>query len=360
MDFLGSAAAIVLGKAADQVGQHVNEAVNSVVDPDKKKGLDYEEMVAPVQQEMMEKFPGLELLMLPEQRHLVLHQKVEAAELISDMMNLGLELADFPVGVPNVETPNTYAVRARDTGATYYLIEELSNGWEGFCCRDNCRRNMPMTFSVKNMRTKKVVAKIESPLACDPCWCGCYWCCCILPIPVCCCSRQATWYELAPVEGESQEMVYTAEPTRAIATASLGCTCSDCGCARKINAQTADGAVSFSLFKKFCCCGLNGCFSDNEVLSDWNVVDDEHDWQAPLGRIWHATWKTDYTPTGDKYPPLPEKGIGSMMKDLMKSLGKELFTDADTSLLECPHDGADAKAALITAALVSDYFYRES
>lgn len=367
MDFLGAGIGAVIGHVADSYGQQLNQAVNDAVDPDNKAGgpdkggLDFEAIIAPVQQEMRDTFPGLELLMLPDQKHLVLHQKVEAAELLSDMTNFGLAMADFPIGVPNVETPNTYAIRDRDTSVTYYLIEEMSNGWEGFCCRDQCRRNMPMKFAVKNMRTQRVVARIDSPMACDPCCCGCYWC--ILPVPVCCCSRQATWYEVGPPPGGptdiSNEDLYTVEPIRAIASASHGCTTSDCGCAWQINAQTADGSVQFQLFKRFCCCSSKGCFGFAELMSDWNIVDEQHDWKAPLGRTWTSNWKTDYIPTHEQYPPLPEQGTGSLMKNLVKDLGKELFTDADTSLLECPHEGADAKAALITAALVSDYFYRE-
>lgn len=357
----------IIGKAADSVGQVLNTSVAAVMDPDTKKGFSYDELVAPVPEEMQAKFPGLEMLMLPEQKHLVFHQKVEAAELMSTMAQIGLNVADVPISVPDVETPNTYAVRGRDNGITYYLVQELSNGWEGYCCRDQCRRNMPMKFIVKNLRTKEVVARIESPCACDPCCCGCWWFLCLIPIPVCCCSRTATWKELkVPIpEGtectpEALEAAYvTSESSRDIATASLGCTTSDCGCSMKIDAATADGSTNFSLFKRMCCCTSNGCMSDAELTSEWNIIDESHSWESPLGRIWKAMWKTDYQPTNDTYPPLPDPTVGSIFKDLFKHLGKDLFTDADTRLLECPHESANAKAALVTAALVADYFYSE-
>lgn len=354
MDIAGA----VIGAAAAVGAEAAADAVAAVT---KGPQIDYEELVAPVPQEMRDAWPGLEFFQLPDQKHLVVQQKVEPGELVTDMLSFGLAVSDVPIEIPGIERPNTYAVRSRDTGVTYYMIQELDNGCMGCICRDQCRQNMPMKLAVKNMRTKQVVGRIESPWACEPCCCGCWWFLCLIPIPVCCCTRRATWQELSgqiPTGGDEDiENVYYAEPVRDIASATIGFTHVDCGCARQMDISTADESVKFSLFKRCCCCGPKGCFGDAELISDWNMIDDTHPWETPLGRIFNSFWKQDYIPTNESYPPLVTEG-GFM--DLLKEIGKDLFTDADTSLIECPFDAANAKAGLVTAAIVSDYFYKEN
>jgi len=49
-----------------------------------------------------------------------------------------------------------------------------------------------------------------------------------------------------------------------------------------------------------------------------------------------------------------------VLVDLAKQVVKEIFTDADTYMMECPHDGAPEKAALITGVLINDMCYHET
>lgn len=327
----------VIGKAADVAGQAVNHVAQGVIQKE-KGGSNLEELVAPVQQEMREKFPGLELLAIPGQTQLVLQQKIEAAEVMADLADIALGVAGVDASV-SMETPNTYAVKGVD-GTTFYLIKETDRECD-YCWRNQCRTCMPLHFEVVSMHRKAVVAKIESPWGCDSGWCGTYGF-----IPVCCCLREATWTRLSNGEAVTEAPV---------AKVRLACTTGDCGCAKRFEAVTADETTKVSLYKRCCCCRPGGC-TPAEVFSELNILDDEHPNENPMGRIWHKFKIEDYEPTTDRYPKYEKE---ESLTDIVKSIAKEVFTDADTFFIECPHDNPDAKAALITAALINDFCYHE-
>jgi len=330
----------VIGAVADTAGQVLNDATQQVIMKDKT--ADYEELVAPVPQEMMDKYPGLELLMLPNQVQMVLQQKIEVAEVLATMVNMAQDEMQF-----NVETPNKYAVKQKEDGTLLYIIAERSNDCEGYCQRANCRTCMPFNFDIISARSKQIVASVESPWACDNLCCGMTYCCC----PACCCLRGATFYQVSG--GPDGQKV-------PIASVQEQCSTEQCGCVHKyaVSYPENTSAQPFALEIKTCGAALCDCSAN--VLAEANITDESHPYETPLGRVWPKIWINDYEPTNERYPGLPAKSVGEVLVDLAKQVVKEIFTDADTYMMECPHDGAPEKAALITGVLINDMCYHET
>jgi len=329
---------IMLGTAAGMVGGAINDAVSGVLDPDNKNGVNWEELLAPVPEEMKAKFPGHELFAIPDNNSLVLHQKMEATEILSGLMS---SVVDMDLGV---ETPNTYAIRTRDEGTTFYLFKEDPDV-AASCCRDQCRSNMPYKFDVTNMATGKKVATIDSPWACDDCCCG-LWCVPLFPIPVCCCMRTATW-TMTPEEGEERVLATMKKVPL------CGCTNS---CDRQLDIEIPETGTKFSMYRsnfpgKACCCNV----------SEMHFIDETHPYETPLGRLWPKSWVDEYEPTNDRYPKLKEKSVMGQIGDVLKEIGKDLIgSDADTFLVEMPHDGIAEKAGLMLGVLLFDMIYCET
>jgi len=314
------------------------------------KGADYEALVAPVPEQMQAQAPGLELLMIPDTTTLVLQQKIEAAEVAATIFNMATGQSDAE-GI-GIETPNKYAVKMRDTGVLLYYIEEDSNDCMGYMSRENCRACMPYNFNVTSARTQQRIGRIESPWACDNCCCG-LGCCCLLPIPVCCCLRSATWYQLDPANPDDE--------TKKVPLAQLAesCTTESFGCARKWEIQAVGTQTPpMTMYVKPCGMGCMCCCDPPLNV----LVDEQHpDQENPLARHWHKMWYDEYEPTNDRYPLLPEKeqSLGAAIMDAIKITLKEVFTDADTYLLEMPHDGPREKVGTIMGALLADMLTRE-
>jgi len=329
---------MMLGAAAGMAGGMINSAVQNVMDPDNKKKVNWDELVAPVPEEMVAKYPGHELLAVPDNNTLVLHQKMEATEILAGLV------ADFTGMDAGIETPNTYAIRTRDEGTTFYLLKEDPD-FANACMRDQCRSCMPYKFYVESMRTGKQVAVIDSPWACDDCCCG-VWCIPIC-IPVCCCMRQATWTMTPPDGGEERVLA-----TMAKVPLFGPCNC----CDRQLDIETPESGNKFTMYRnnfpgKSCCCNL----------SEMHFIDETHPYEKPLGKLWPKMWRTDYKPTNSRYPRLPEKNLMGEAMNLMKEIGKDLIgSDADTFLVEMPHDGISEKAGAMLGVVMYDMIYCET
>lgn len=326
----------VLGTAGGMIGGKINEAVQNVLDPDNKK-VNWDELVAPVPQEMIAQYPGHELFAIPDHNTLVLHQKMEATEILAGLVS---DFTDMDLGI---ETPNTYAIRTRDEGTTFYLLKE-DQGVASSCMRDQCRSNMPYKFYAMNMRTGQQVATLDSPCACDDCCCG-VWCipCCI---PVCCCMRTATWTMTTPDGGEGRVL---ATMRKVPLFGPTNC------CDRQFDIEVPESGKTFSMYRsnfpgKACCCNP----------SEMHFIDEQHPYETPLGRMWAKVWVSCYQPTSNRYPPLPPKSIMGQVGNVLKEIGKDLIgSDADTFLVELPFDGIAEKAGAMLGALMYDMVYCE-
>merc|ERR1719316_375960 len=305
----------------------------------------------------MDKHSGLELLALPEQTTLLLHQKVEPTEIIADMA------AYLDVAPMSIETPNTYAIRDRYGGATYYLIKE-DGDVASSCLRNECRRNMPYKFHVVNMRTGEQVGEIDSPWACDDCGCG-VWC---VPfcIPVWCCMRKATWTETLP--GKEPRVIAELKKKPLFG-------CRDfCNKRMDITFPQNSELPPAYMYSDDCDCYRDPCYYLCQCkcqMSSMIFLDEEgirkppgrkegQMDEAPLGRLWDKNWKDLYEPTNSRYPPLEQLSAGEDLKHWVKEIAKEAFTDADTYLVECPSDDPTHKAGLMLGSIMYDMIWRES
>merc|ERR1719379_463679 len=311
------------------VGGMVNDKLQDMFDKDKAP-MDWDKLIEPVQQDMRDKYPGLEMLALPATQ-LVLHQKMEPMEILADMAEM--------TGVTDmsIETPNTYAIRDRDSGITYYLIKEVESPMAA-CLRDQCRKEMPLHFEVVNMRTAIKVGRIESPMACPDACCGTCGCC----IPVCCCMRTATWTETMPDQPESVIASLAKKPLF---------NWNDCCNARfDLTFPSDPDLQDMYLYRDDCqcyrepfsyCCLCKCVFSELLFLDEQGIAlpPGRHEGcnggpGVAKGRTWNKYWMDEYkpTPTKDNRYPTLEKKEENMM-DFIKGTLKETFTDADTYLV---------------------------
>eukprot|EP00929_Paragymnodinium_shiwhaense_P027636 TRINITY_DN16182_c0_g1_i1.p1 TRINITY_DN16182_c0_g1~~TRINITY_DN16182_c0_g1_i1.p1 ORF type:complete len:337 (+),score=65.80 TRINITY_DN16182_c0_g1_i1:106-1116(+) len=330
-------AATVVGAAAEAVGVVVDEAANAAGEAN-KAAVDWDELLAPVPEEMRDKYPGLELLALPGQTQLVLQQKMSFTEMFSSAANV------YTGGLSDeVSMPNTYVVKTRDGGIGLYQIYETRR-LDGVCTdcfrTSGCGQCIPFTFDVYSARTEQPVARIESGCACSNCCCGLQ--CCILP--VCCCLRSATWYQWNGGEENGPALLSTQE--------SVACTQSSCLSNSRNRLYLPDGTQLPT------------------VLADHFGSIKEEEPENFLGMVWKKSWVEEYQPTTDRYPPLPEPGaMESFMqgfKDGLWAFGLDpeavmkMFTDADTYLVELPDDGHLEKAGLLMSIIMNDMVYHEN
>eukprot|EP00927_Polykrikos_kofoidii_P065658 TRINITY_DN61388_c0_g1_i1.p1 TRINITY_DN61388_c0_g1~~TRINITY_DN61388_c0_g1_i1.p1 ORF type:complete len:372 (+),score=49.06 TRINITY_DN61388_c0_g1_i1:78-1193(+) len=333
-----------IGAALGAAGDSLNGAVDAVTGGD-KEGPNWGEILAPVQQEMMEKYPGHELLALPDQTQLVFHKKVEITEIQSTLTSWG---SGFDL---HVETANTYAIRNRDEPKTTYYIVKEDKDMADVCMRDRCRRNMPYKFYLVDMRTGHEVAVLESDWACDDCCCG-VWCVPIC-IPVCCCLRSGTW-TMTPngPNGEGQRVV--AEVRQVPHCSPRTC------CDNDVAVKIPDTGKEFSLYRKNCditTCDMTCCLD----LSEMHIIDANSDYENPLGRLWKSLWTREYEPTNDRYPALPPKSVAAESTGIALEVGKSLLgSDAGTYLCEVPFDHPAEKAGLLLGVLMHDMIYNET
>jgi hypothetical protein len=127
-----------------------------------------------VSMKMRDRLPGHELLMLPEQTQLILHQKVEVAELLGDVV--GESMGGWFEGLNGLNTPNIYAVRSRD-GVTYFVLKQQveKKSMSSICCETLAAKccaakrciKQDFKFNVIDARTGEKVAVIDSPPALD-------------------------------------------------------------------------------------------------------------------------------------------------------------------------------------------------
>jgi len=321
------------------------EAANGRVSGSRTK-MTIEELVAPVPEEMRAKLPGHELLMPPEQRHLLLHRRPQNSAENTDAAD---------------HRRRIYSVKDTWTGLTLLVVKEVPEA--RWCLPGKFRSWRSLHFEVTSMSShqEKLIGHIDSEAACEPCCCGTF---CL--VPVCCCMRSATWWRSVPSEGgQSNGGFGPGELGRPVATASAAWTMGDCGLARKIDAATFDNANVFSL-----CSGSRkrwGPSADGK-LATHRVVDAEHPWAEPLARIWDAVWVNDYEPTNERFAMLSASSNGGLTAAekqaidmrVPKTMSQDCSSDSRTYLLELPHDSAKAKVALLTALIVYDNCWEPS
>ena len=111
-----------------------------------------------------------------------LSQKVEAAEVMSNMLGPLAAEVGISSDLPTWEGANKYSVKDYH-GNQLLRVDET----EGECCdmllRNACRREAPFRATVTSRHTGTAVLQIRSPWACDQ-----SWACCL--VPVCCCLRK--------------------------------------------------------------------------------------------------------------------------------------------------------------------------
>lgn len=330
-----------VGAMADKTMAKVNEAIQETFDKDSDKGADLEALADAVPSKWRDL--GLEFFGIKSTQY-VLHQKLEVVEIFENVVDI-----DLPY---SLETPNTYAIRDPFTGITYYSIKERAQYSQGFdwYMRSYCRGNAPIVLDVVNMRSKEKVAEITSPWAVQHCCCGigclkCHPCCCI--VPACCNLRQVTWNAIVRDENGT-EMT-----TKPIATVyeQLGC-CK----VKQYPVIAEDNSTPFVMRNQnFFSCFFGDC--DTYELDIFRNKDDKD----RIGRVWGNYWKEDYVPTNSRYKELKKpESISEVLTEAFQVAAKEIFSDADSYMIECPTDNVPDKVALMTSSIMHDYLHNEN
>jgi hypothetical protein len=332
--------------------------------------------------EMRDRLPGHELLMLPGQTQLVLHEKFEAAEFV----------AGFVEDV-SLKTPNTYSLRSPD-GVTYFVLKEevAKNSMaviayrtmvDKFCCAKKLIKK-DFKFNVINAMTGEQVAVIDSPPALDDDCCGlvCGAFCGCCPAGACWSMRSATWTPTAAKEGQDEPSVLAMVQKRPLYNP---CCCigdglgGDCMNARfDITFPGDDKLEPIHMYRDFCAFSRNPiklCFtcscddSDMVMLSPSGIelkpgTGEGHSSHSAsiLGRLW-KDWDDTYKPTTGndaiqgRYPQA-RKARPTSFKEGAKMLAGDIARGhAASYLIELPRDDVEQKVGLVAASVLYEMVF---